>query len=81
MSDVDEKEIFTYFINQGFTYKEIIEMLSEHHGIEISLRTLNRRLREWNLSRRLEQYDISVIKPEIVQLLDGLDSTSEYRSI
>ena len=81
MSDVDEKEIFTYFINQGFTYKEIIEMLSEYHGVEICLRTLKRQLREWNLSRRFEQYDISVIKPETVELLDVLDSTSEYRSI
>ena len=76
MSDVAEKEIITYFFNQGFKYEEIIEMLSQCYGIEISLRTLKRRLREWNLSRRLEQYDIDVVKFEIGELLDGPDSMS-----
>ena len=81
MSDVAEKEIVTYFFNQGFKYEEINEMLSQCHGIEISLRTLKRRLREWNLSRQLEQYDINVVKFEIGALLDGPDSMSGYRSI
>ena len=56
-------------------------MLSECHGIEICLRQLKRRLREWNLSSRLEKYDINIIKSEIVELLDEPDSKSGYRSI
>lgn len=47
----DERSAITYYYNQGFSYKTIIRFLAAYHGIDISLRTLKRRLQDYNLCR------------------------------
>ena len=50
--DHHEKEVITYYFNCGYTYDAMIDFLRTQHGISISLRTLKRRLKEYNLKRK-----------------------------
>jgi len=77
----DESDIIKYLFYRGYSYEEIVGMLSKCHGIEISISTLKRRLRDWNMARRNVEYDINDVRTAITELLDGPDSTVGYRSI
>lgn len=49
---LSEKAIITNYFNNGFTYGEILNFLSEYHNINMSERTLRNRLKSWGLRRR-----------------------------
>ena len=40
----DEKEVISYYFKRGYKYATIVLSLRLHHNIEISVRTLKRRL-------------------------------------
>jgi len=48
----DEKDVIMSYYWDGFKYESIVRFLSEYHGIEMSIRTLHRRLVDYGLSRR-----------------------------
>ena len=53
----DEEEILIkYYFYCGYEYKDILDFLVTYHNIEISERTLHRRLRMYGLSRRNLEY-------------------------
>ena len=56
-------------------------MLAKYHGIEISLRTLNNKLRLLGLRRRNNDYDLNLIRQHIQHEIDGPGSSAGYRSI
>ena len=77
----DESNLIKKLFYRGDKYEEIIGMLAKCYGIEISLRTLKRRLKDWGMSRRYLEYDPNNVRTAITELLDGPNSIVGYRSI
>ena len=74
-------ELITRYFRQGFAYQKILLLLANYHGIEISLRTLNNKLRLLGLRRRNNDYDVNIIRQRIQNEIDGPGSSAGYRSI
>ena len=80
--DDDTAEVLIkYYFHRGFEYNDIIEFLTTYHNIDISERTLHRRLRIYGLSRKNPQYDMNAVTDEIKKMLDGPDCVSGYRHV
>lgn len=47
----DERYVIQKYFHMGFTYTSMLQFLANYHGINLSLRTLNRRLRGYGLFR------------------------------
>ena len=77
----DDEEKIEYLFYKGYTYEEIVGLLSVDFGIQMSLSTLKRKLKDMNLSRKNVNYDINLVREVVEQLLDGPDSCVGYRSI
>ncbi|EDO47548.1 predicted protein [Nematostella vectensis] len=56
-SEDQERTIITQLFHLGHSYDDIVGLLSKCHGINISVRTLKRRLKDWGMSRRYLEYD------------------------
>lgn len=80
-SGATEKDIITYYFTRGYEYHAIVHFLSKFHQINISIRTLKNRLRQYNLRRRLPTYDIDLVRDRILRELSGPGSSSGYRSM
>ena len=50
----NEKKVIESYFNHGYKYDHIVSLLKSEHGIEMSVRTLKRRLKSYNLSRRVD---------------------------
>lgn len=50
--DNTEEVFIKYYFYRGYQYKDILDFLATYYNIEISKRTLHRRLRMYGLSRR-----------------------------
>ncbi len=77
----DEEELIHYYFYKGFAYLDICQFLSPYHGIEMSLSTLKRCMKQLNLQRQNPEYDIDFVRNEIIALIDGPHSSRGYRSI
>ena len=77
----DDEELIRYYFYKGFTYLDICRFLSQYHGIEMSLSTLKRRMKQLNLQRQNPEYNIDSVRNEIVALLEGPHSSRGYLSI
>ena len=77
-----ERTLITAYFRKGFEYNSIIAFLSKYHGIVMSLRTFNSKLRAYGLRRKLiKNFDMSAVRQRIQQLLRGPDCMGGYRSI
>ena len=47
-----EKVLIRYYLERGFYYSVILQLMKKYHAIEMSMRTLQNRLREYGLRRR-----------------------------
>ena len=65
----------------GYEYREMVEMLKAQHDIDISFRTLKRRLKALNLRRVNIKFDPGRLRGMIAELLDGPGGSQGYRSI
>ena len=63
-----EESLIGYCFFRGFDYKEIILLLLKNHRIEMSLRTLKRRIKSYGL-RDNNQNTISIRSEHLSQLL------------
>ena len=79
--DDTEEVLIKYYFYRGYQYKDILDFLATYHNIEISERTLHRRLRMYGLSRKNPQYDVNAIIEEVRCMLDGPDCISGYRHV
>ena len=77
----DETELITRYFKQGFEYREICALLSRRHGVNMSERTLRRRLALLGLTRRNRQYNMDVVRNTLVSLRDGPESSRGYRAM
>lgn len=80
----EHEAIFEYFM-AGFPYTAIVSFLALYQGIQMSIRTLKRRLREMNLRRRSDARvaptDDTVLIRAIEQELQGTNSLVGYRTM
>ena len=60
--------IIAEYFNEGHSYKVILQFLSVHHGVNISLRTLKRRLRDMALKRHMQSPLIDVWNAIVAEL-------------
>jgi len=49
-----ERQTIEAYFYDGFRYSSIVRFLREYHGIDISQRTLRRRLLDYGLCRRMQ---------------------------
>jgi len=51
VEDNTEEVLIKHYFYRGYQYKDILDLLATYHNIEISERTLQRRIRMYGLSR------------------------------
>ena len=51
------------------------------YGIQISKKTLKRRLKDVNLARKNKNYDTNLVRQTIEELLDGPETSVGYQSM
>ena len=49
---LDEEDAIGDYFTKGLAYDEILAFFDKYHGIEISVVTLKRRIKEYSLKRR-----------------------------
>ena len=76
-----EESLIRYYFFRGFEYKEIILLLLKNHGIEMSLRTLKRRIKSCGLRRQQLEYNIDQVRASVSTIIDGHGSFQGYRSV
>ena len=64
-------ESLRYYFQKGFSYKNILLLLSKFHDTETSMRSLQQRLHDLGLKRRNISYNIQEKRQEIVKNLNG----------
>ena len=64
-------------------YREILHILRSQHHINISLRTLKRRLKQYSLQRNDVECCLGIgsLRDAIMKIIDGPGSTTGYRSV
>ena len=74
MTDEDElEELVRYYFSRNYDYRTILCSLEKFHGVKISKRKLQDRLKSYHLSRRdfQHQVDDQLLRQLILQELDG----------
>ena len=79
--DPAENELIQFYFLKGFEYNEILLFMSKYHGIEMSLRTLKRRLRSFALKRRNAVIDHQECRRAVTELVNGPGNLRGYRAI
>ena len=77
----DERMLLESLFYKGYEYEEILYMLKNQHNITISLSTLKRKLRQYNLHRNGVEFDLPALRNAIVEILDGPGCSLSYRSV
>ena len=75
-----EEELIKKYFRDGYPYNTIIAFLEERHGIDISLRTLKRRLSKFNLKKN-QNINNSALKVIIAREIEGSASNVGYRGM
>ena len=77
----NERAILESLFYKGYEYNEIINLLKTQHSMRMSMRTLKRRLKFYNLSRNGVEFDPGCLRNMVVEILDGPGISRGYRSI
>lgn len=78
---MDERSIIENYFFDGFQYRSILRFLSEYHNIDISYRTLKRRLRQYGLARRRRSPSLLTVWNLIHAELQGPGRLGGYRAM
>ena len=79
-----EREIITHYFHLGYSKEVIREFLSNYHDIEMSSRTLKRRLRDFGLKRNaIDNQNIEARVRGIIEdeISNGSGASLGYRSM
>ena len=77
----DKKELISYYYRKGYKYKTIALFLKLRHNIEISIRTLKRRLQNFGLQRTACNVTEESLRQIISKEIEGSASTKGYRAL
>ena len=75
-----EDELVGKHFKDGYSYKEILQILASHQ-IQISMRTLKRRIKRLGLSRRKTDFDRNALRAAISLECQGPCSLMGYRGL
>ena len=84
MADENElEELVRYYFSRNYEYRTILIFLEKFHGVKISKRKLQDRLKSYCLSRRCSrhQVDDQLLRQLIPQELDGPGRLLGYRAL
>ena len=84
MADEDElEELVRYYFSRNYDYGTILSFLEKFHGVKISKRKLQDRLKSYRLSRRRSQHQVDdqLLRQLILQELDGPRLLLGYRAL
>ena len=76
-----EDEVIEFYFFKGFQYNEILLFISKYHNVEMSFRTLKRRLRSLCLKRRSTVVEVQECRRALTNLIDGPGSSRGYCSL
>ena len=76
-----KKEIISYYFKKGYKYTTIVSFLRLHHNIEISIRTLKRRLQTYGLQRKICNITEDSLKQIISREIEGSAPAKGYRAL
>ncbi len=78
-----EREVIEHYFHLGYKYELITQLLKNQHGIEMSVRTLKRRLCDYQLFRRKENENFyeEHVRNIIRQEMQGPGSLAGYRKM
>ena len=74
----DEKELISYYFRKGYKYKTIALFLKLRNNIEISIRTLKRRLQSFGLQRTACNITGESLRQITSKEIEGLACTKGY---
>ena len=77
----DERDVIEHYFHLGYTNEIILEFLKRFHHIEISLRTVKRRLRSFGSRRKRNIIDEARIRAVIIRELSGPGRLQGYPSM
>ena len=77
----NDEDLIRYYFYKGFAYLDICQFLLQYHNIEMSLSTLKRLMKQFNLKRQNPEYNVDFVRNEIITLLQGPHSSRGYCSI
>ncbi|XP_034562257.1 uncharacterized protein LOC117828944 [Notolabrus celidotus] len=77
----EELDLIEQYFNKGHTYSVILEMLSSHHEIHISIGTLKSRLKDLGLQRRGGFSSLNAVRRAISSELLGPGQLFGYRTM
>ena len=80
MKEVNKALLESLFY-KGHEYREILHILRSQHHINISLRTLKRRLKQYSFQRNGVEFCPGSLRDAIMEIIDGPGSTIGYRSV
>ena len=78
-NDIDD--IITDYFYRGYQYGPIVGLLKKHHGVQMSVRTLKRKLREFGLKRKGANYDEETVRQCIEREMQEAGTLAGYRYI
>ena len=76
----NQRVIIEKYFRDGFEYYAIVELLHRRHGINISLRTLKRRLQQYGLNKGQNVND-EALREVISREIQGIPSRLGYRGM
>ena len=71
--------IIESYFNGGYQYTELVGLLEKYHGVTITLSTLKRKLREYSLRRRGNNYDEVTVRELITRGRNDAGRLGGYR--
>jgi len=77
----NQKTLITQLFQNGYQYKEILEILRTKYGIEMSIRTLHRSMRSYGLKRNGVQHSSVELITNIESEIQESGENRGYRSI
>ena len=81
MNQENENDLIKGYYFQGFEYRDILLFLYQYHGISISKRTLQCRMKSYDVSRRHAKCNIDTVVNEKRALLVGPKCMGGYRFV
>ena len=75
-----EEIVITEYFKDGYPYDTILKMLKECHNINISLRTLKRRLKHYGLNKNIN-ISLEAFKNVLKRVIKGPRSSIGYRNM
>jgi hypothetical protein len=77
----EQRNYIEYYFHLGYKYEDIVNLLNIYHGISMSVRTLKRRLLQYDLRKKNLNINEQELRTIIRKEIEGVGQLSGYRKI